>query len=100
MLDVGFWMLVVRWRRGFANIQHLTSNIRFPRRTPLEGGRFFADVVKLEPAERAPVNIPPEPFLHVTQRVLVHWVDVIDAAQLLHSKTSAARAAAGPAKEE
>jgi hypothetical protein len=46
------------------------------------------------------VNIPAEPFLHVTQRVLVHRVDVIDAAQLLHSKASAAGAAAGPAKEE
>jgi hypothetical protein len=82
------------------NIQHLTSNIRFRWRTPLNGGRFLADVVKLETAERTPVNIPPEPFLHVTQRVLVHRVDVIDAAQLLHSKASAAGAAAGPAKEE
>jgi hypothetical protein len=46
------------------------------------------------------MNIPAHPFLQVTQRVLVHWVDVVHAAQLLHPKTSAARAAAGPSEQE
>jgi hypothetical protein len=77
-----------------------TGSLRLRRRRPLGAWRFLADVVKLEAAEWAPVNIPADPFLQVTQRVLVHRVDVVDAAQLLHSKTSAARATAGPSEQE
>jgi len=46
------------------------------------------------------VNIPADPFLQVTQRVLVHRVDVVDSAQLLHAKTSAARATARSSEQE
>jgi hypothetical protein len=77
-----------------------TGSLRLRRRTPLGAWRFLADVVKLEAAERAPVNIPSDPFLQVTQRVLVHRVDVVYAAQLLHAKTSAARTPAGPTEQE
>src|SRR5882672_11111966 len=76
-----------------------TGNLRL-RRRPLGAGHSLADVVKLEAAERAPVNIPADPFLQVTQRVLVHRVDVVDSAQLLHAKTSATRATAGPSEQE
>jgi len=54
----------------------------------------------LEAAKRAPVQIPAQILLPITQWVLVHRIDVIDAAQLLHAKAAAARAAAGSAKQE
>jgi hypothetical protein len=46
------------------------------------------------------VQISTHPLLHIAQRVLVHRVDVIDAAQLLHSKASAAWATAGSPEQE
>ena len=46
------------------------------------------------------MNIPTEPLLQITNRVLIHWVDVIDAAQLIHAETAAARTTAGPSEKE
>jgi hypothetical protein len=84
--EVRSWRLVVP----------LTSH----RRLTLGRRRFFPDVVKLEAAERTPVQIPADPLLQVTQRVLVHRVDVIDPAQLLHTKATAAGAPAGSPEQE
>src|SRR5436305_514546 len=77
-----------------------TSSLRRSGWWPFGGGRPLADVIKLEAAEWTPVNISADPFLQITQRVLVHRVDVVDAAQFLHSKASAARTAAGPSEQE
>jgi hypothetical protein len=42
--------------------------------------------------------IAADPLLQITQRVLVHRVNVIDASQLLYAKAAAARTPAGPAE--
>jgi len=60
----------------------------------------LANVVELEPAERAPVQITAQVFLEIAERVLVHGVDMIDSAELFHAEAAAAGAPAGPAKQE
>jgi len=46
------------------------------------------------------VQIAAQEFLQIAERILVHRVDVIDAAQLFHAKATAAGAAALSAEQE
>jgi hypothetical protein len=55
----------------------------------------------LQPAEGAPVQIGAEPFLQITERILIHRVDVIDAAQFFHPEIAAPGTTAGsPEKKQ
>ena len=66
----------------------------------LEGRRFLAQIVKLQPAERAPVQARAEKLLQIAKWILVDRVDVIDSAELFHAKTSTTGAAALSAEQE
>jgi hypothetical protein len=70
------------------------------RSGPLDGRGLLAEIVELEPAERAPVQIAAEELLQIAKRILVHPVDVIDSAQLFHAKTTAAGTTALSAEQE
>src|SRR5260221_10348323 len=79
---------------------HIRSFDDSDRSGPLDGRGLFADIVELEPAEWTPVQIAAHEFLQIAERILVHRVDVIDAAQLFHAKRAAAGAAALAAEQE